>query len=54
MLTLPFQILTLLCLNEKEADVETESKPCLKLLTQITLKDWNYRKCMEKLRFSKH
>ena len=25
MLTLPFQILTKLCLNENEADVETES-----------------------------
>ena len=25
MLTLPFQILTLLCFNENEADVETES-----------------------------
>ena len=27
MLTLPFQILTLLCFNENEADVETESQP---------------------------
>ena len=49
MLTLPFQILTQLCLNENEADVETESQPfrgreygqCLKILTQITLQDEN-------------
>ena len=27
MLTLPFQILTQLCFNENEADVETESQP---------------------------
>ena len=49
MLTWPFQILTQLCLNENEADVETESQPflgrkygpCLKILTQITLEDEN-------------
>ena len=49
MLTLPFQILTQLCLNEKEADVETESQPfrgrkygpCLKILRQITLEEEN-------------
>ena len=49
MLTLPFQILTQLGLNENEADVETESLlyrgreygPCLKILTQITLEDEN-------------
>ena len=47
MLTLPFQILTQLCFNENEADVETESQPyrgrefsqCLKSLTQITIED---------------
>ena len=27
MLTLPVQILTYLCFNENEADVETESQP---------------------------
>ena len=51
MLTLPFQILTQLCLNENEADVETESYPfrgrkygpCLKILTKITLEDENER-----------
>ena len=49
MLTLPFQILTQLGLNENEADEETESQPfqgtkygpCLKILTQITLEDGN-------------
>ena len=49
MLTLPFQILTQLGLNENEADEETESQPfqgtkygpCLKILTQITLEDDN-------------
>ena len=49
MLTLPFQILTQLCLNEDEADVETEwypfrgrkYGPCLKILTRITLEDEN-------------
>ena len=49
MLTLPFQILTQLCLNEKEADVENESYPfrgrkygpCLKILSQITLEEGN-------------
>ena len=49
MLTLPFQILTWLCLNENEADVETKSQPfrrrkygpCLKILTQITIEDEN-------------
>ena len=49
MLTLPFQILTQLRLNENEANVATEWQPfrgrkygpCLKILTQTTLEDEN-------------
>ena len=47
MLTLPFQILTQLCFNENKAVAETESyrgresSQCLKILTQITIKDEN-------------
>ena len=50
MLTLPFQILTQICLNENEADVDTDIvtfprgrkyDPCLKFLKQITVENEN-------------